>query len=49
MSSGKNNYINGANHVKWCESQYRWRKSHQVPYNLVKPNVGFFSQKDLLG
>ena len=50
-SSGVNHNINGANSVKWSESQYRWNKSHQVLYSLVKPNIGFFSQvkKDLLG
>ena len=43
MSSGVNQNINRANHVKWRESQYRWSKSHQVLCSLVKPNIGFFS------
>ena len=43
MSSGLSHNINGANHVKWSESQYRWRESHQVLSSLVKPNIGFFS------
>ena len=41
MSSGVNHNINGANHVKWSESQYRWSESHQVLCSLVKPNIGF--------
>ena len=41
MSSGVNHNINGANHVKWCESQYRWSESHQLLCSLVKPNIGF--------
>ena len=59
MSSGVNQNINGSNHVKWSESQNRWRESHQVFCCLVKSNIGFlvmFSQvksslvkKDLLG
>ena len=36
MSSGVNHNINGANHVKWSESQYRWSESHQVLCSLVK-------------
>ena len=43
MSSGVNHNINGANHVKWSESQNRWRESHQLLCSLVKPNIGFFS------
>ena len=43
MSSGLNHNINGANHVKWSESQYRWSESHQVYCSLVKSNIGFFS------
>ena len=43
MSSGVNHNINGANLVKWNESQYRWSKFHQVLCTLVKPNIGFFS------
>ena len=43
MSNGENLNKNGANHVKWCESQYRWSKSNQVLCSLVKPNIGFFS------
>ena len=43
MSSGVNHNINGANHVKWSESQYRWNESHQVLCSLVKQNIGFFS------
>ena len=43
MSSGLNLNINGANHVKWSESQYRWSESHQVLCSLVKPSIGFFS------
>ena len=43
MSSGVNHNINGANHVKCSESQYRWRESHQVLCSLVKPSIGFFS------
>ena len=39
MSSG----VNGAIHVKWSESQYRWSKSHQVFYSLVKSNIVFLS------
>ena len=31
MSSGVNHNINGANYVKWSESQYRWSK---VKYRL---------------
>ena len=42
MSSEVNRNINGANHVKWSESQYRWSESHQVLCSLVKPNIGFF-------
>ena len=42
MSNGMNLNINGANHVKWSESQYRWSESHQVLCSLVKPNMGFF-------
>ena len=42
MSSGVNHNINGANHVKWSESQYRWSESHQVLCSLFKPNIGFF-------
>ena len=41
MSSGVNHNINGANHVKWSESQYRWSKSHQVLCSLINPNIGF--------
>ena len=47
MSSGVNHNINGANHVKWSESQYRWSESHQVLWSLVKPNIGFFSHVKL--
>ena len=47
MSSGVNHNINGANHVKWSESQYRWSESHQVLCSLVKPNIGFFSHVKL--
>ena len=50
MSSGVNYNINGANHVKWIESQSRWSESHQVLCSLVKPNIGFQScqaKKDL--
>ena len=36
-----NHNIDGANHVKWSESQYRWSESHQVLCSLVKPNIGF--------
>ena len=43
MSSGVKDNKNGANHVKWSESQYRWSESHQVLCSLVKPNIGFFS------
>ena len=43
MSSGLNHNINGANHVKWSESQYRRSESHQVLCSLVQPNIGFFS------
>ena len=39
MSSTVNHNINGANNGKWCESQYRWSKSHQVLCSLVKPNM----------
>ena len=52
MSSGVNHNINGANHVKWSESQYRWSESHQVLCSLVKPNIGFLvmsSQKESIG
>ena len=41
MSSGVNQNIDGANHIKWSESKYRWSKSHQVLCSLVKPNIGF--------
>ena len=43
MSSGVNCNINGANHVKWSESQYRWSESHQVLCSLVMQNIGFLS------
>ena len=43
MSSGVNHNLNGENHVKWSESQYRRSESHQVICSLVKPNIGFFS------
>ena len=43
MSSGVNHNINGANHVKWSESQYRLNESHKVLSSLVKRNIGFFS------
>ena len=36
-----NKNIDGANHVKWSESKYRWSESHQVLCSLVKPNIGF--------
>ena len=36
-----NQNIDGANHVKWSESKYRWSKSHQLLCSLVKPNIGF--------
>ena len=36
-----NQNIDGANHVKWIESKYRWSESHQVLCSLVKPNIGF--------
>ena len=35
MSSGVSHNIDGASHVKWSESQYRWSKSHQVKPNIV--------------
>ena len=41
MTSGVNHNINGANHVKWSESKYRWSKSHQFHCSLVKQNIGF--------
>ena len=41
MSSGVNQNIDGANHIKWSESKYRWSESHQVLCSLVKPNKGF--------
>ena len=45
MSSGLNHNINGANHVKWSESQYRWSESHQVLCSLVKPlSIGIVIQ-----
>ena len=43
MSIGVNHNLNGENHVKWSESQYRRSESHQVICSLVKPNIGFFS------
>ena len=43
VSSGVNRNINGANHVKWSESQYRWSESHQVLCSVVKPSIGVFS------
>ena len=52
MSSGVNPNINGANHVKCSELQYRWSKSHQVLCSLVKPNIGFLvmsSQEESIG
>ena len=42
FSHGDHN-INGANHVKLSESQYRWSESHQVLRSLFKQNLGFFS------
>ena len=36
-----NQNIDGANHVKLSESNYRWSESHQVLCSLVKPNIGF--------
>ena len=36
-----NQNIDGVNHVKWSESQYRWSEFHQVLCSLVKPNIGF--------
>ena len=36
-----NQNIDGANHVKWSESKYRWSESHQVLCSLVKQNIGF--------
>ena len=41
MSSGVNQNKDGANHIKWSESKYRWSESHQVLCSLVKPNIGF--------
>ena len=38
-----NQNIDGANHVKWSESKYRWSESPQVLCSLVKPlkpNIG---------
>ena len=52
MSSGVNHYIDGASHVKWSESQYRWSEFLQVLCSLVKPNVGFLvmsSQEGSIG
>ena len=52
MSSGVNHNINGANHVMWSESQYRWRESHQVVCSLVKSNLGLLvksSQEGSIG
>ena len=36
-----NQNIDGANHVKWNDSKYRWSESHQVLCSQVKPNIGF--------
>ena len=52
MSSEVNHNIDGASHVKWSESQYRWSESHQVLRSLVKPNIVFFimsSQERFIG
>ena len=52
MSSGVNHNIDGASHVKWCESQYRWSDSHQVLRSLVRPNIVFLvmsSQEGSIG
>ena len=52
MSGGVNHYIDGASHVKWSESQYRWSESHQVLHSLVKPNIVFLvmsSQEGSIG
>ena len=53
MSSGVNHNINGANHVKWSESQYRWSESHQVlcSLNYERQRIGFntlFNTDDIL-
>ena len=49
MSSGVNHNIDGASHVKWSESQYRWSESHQVLHSLVKPYKVFSSQEGSIG
>ena len=52
MPSEVNHNINGANHVKCSELQYRWSESHQVLCSLVKPNIGFLvmsSQEGSIG
>ena len=52
MSSEVNHNIDGASHVKWSETQYRWRESHQVPHSLVKRNIVFLvmsSQEGSIG
>ena len=36
IPSGVNHNINGANHVKWSESQNRWSGSQQLLCSLVK-------------
>ena len=52
MSSGVNHNVNGANHVKWSESQYRWSESYHVLCSLVNQNIGFLvmsSQEGSIG
>ena len=49
MSSGVNYNIDGASHVKWSESQYRWSESHQVLRSLVKPNKVFLAMSSQVG
>ena len=52
MSSGVNLNIDGANHDKWSETQYRWSESHQVLHSLVKRNIVFLvmsSQEGSIG
>ena len=41
MSSGGNHNINGANHVKWSESQYR-SGLQKVPFSQAKLGRGNF-------